>query len=107
MPDDWIDEPYEELPDVTGLKPVRRVRDAATERLEPRDALRRYWGYDSFRSMQAEAVAAAYGVDIDTCAQVWADAFERLFAVELPAPARDLVPSSCAIPAREPKGGAG
>lgn len=58
----------------------------------------------AFARHTAEAVAAAFGVDIDTCAEVWAEEFERLFAVRLPSPARDLVPSTCAIPEREPKG---
>jgi ATP-dependent DNA helicase RecQ len=65
----------EELPDVAGLAPVRSLAQlrsgaggadpgataARTPRpqLAPREALRRYWGFDDFRPLQAEAVAAA------------------------------------------------
>ncbi len=57
----------EELPDVSGLAPVHtlaRLREGPAgpreirEALKPREALQRYWGYDDFRPLQAEAVAA-------------------------------------------------
>jgi ATP-dependent DNA helicase RecQ len=54
-----------DLPDVDGLSPVRSL-DALRgvvvrrrERIDPHEALRRYWGYDRFRPLQGEAVAAA------------------------------------------------
>ena len=56
------DDADELLPDLTGLAPVRSLTDfksAVRERREPRDALRRYWGYDDFRPLQSEAVGAA------------------------------------------------
>jgi len=62
--DDWIDENFDEgtgeedLPDVTGLTPVRRVAQVR-ERLDPIDALRHGWGYDVFRANQREAVDCA------------------------------------------------
>ena len=66
MQPEWVDEAGdEELPDVGGLAPVRsldqlrggtaRVRQAC----EPLAALGKHWGYDAFRPLQAEAVAAA------------------------------------------------
>ncbi|MCK6486821.1 MAG: RecQ family ATP-dependent DNA helicase [Planctomycetes bacterium] len=48
----------EELPDVSGLEPVRRPA-AQRQRREPLAALSHGWGYDSFRPLQGEAVAAA------------------------------------------------
>ncbi len=65
-----------DLPDVSGLAPVRTleqlrsgtragVRDGSDqpagprERLDPLAALKRFWGYDAFRPLQADAVAAA------------------------------------------------
>ncbi|MBA3938638.1 MAG: DEAD/DEAH box helicase, partial [Planctomycetes bacterium] len=55
----------EELPDVEGLTPVRSLADLRAaplpvrvrEKLSPAAALRRYWGYDAFRPLQAESVA--------------------------------------------------
>ncbi len=55
----------EELPDVEGLTPVRSLADLRSgpspahvrEKLTPAAALRRYWGYDAFRPLQAESVA--------------------------------------------------
>ena len=55
----------EELPDVEGLTPVRSLADLrcapapahVREKLTPEAALRRYWGYDAFRPLQAESVA--------------------------------------------------
>jgi len=64
--DEWIDEGFdegsgeEELPDVTGMTPVRRVAQAKVrERVDPIDALRHGWGYDVFRANQREAVDCA------------------------------------------------
>ena len=68
MQPEWVEElGDEELPDVGGLAPVRsleqlRAPPAAArrrERCEPLAALRKHWGYDAFRPLQAEAVAAA------------------------------------------------
>ena len=66
---DFDDEIADDLPDVSGLTPVHslaRLRAgtspaAATvrERLQPREALRRFWGYDDFRPLQSEGVDAA------------------------------------------------
>ena len=60
----------EELPDVGGLAPVRSLAQlrsgggasAVRERLEPRAALEKYWGYPDFRPLQGEAVGAALAV---------------------------------------------
>jgi ATP-dependent DNA helicase RecQ len=55
----YDEEPFEEeLPDVTGLEPVRRPA-SARRRQDPLEALRHGWGYDSFRPLQGEAVTAA------------------------------------------------
>jgi len=48
----------EDLPDVTGLTPVRRPA-ARRERRDPVDALRHGWGYDAFRTHQRAAVDMA------------------------------------------------
>ena len=63
----------DELPDVSGLTPVRSLAEvrggyaagaaggaipAKRERRKPLEALQRYWGYDGFRPLQAEAVDA-------------------------------------------------
>ena len=59
------DESVEELPDVSGLTPVRslaKLREGVVtvrERMQPRDALRRFWGYDDFRTLQSDGVTAA------------------------------------------------
>ncbi len=59
-----------QLPDVDGMAPVRslqQLRDGLggiskiRERLEPLAALRRFWGFDGFRALQQDAVAAALG----------------------------------------------
>ena len=57
----------------------------------------------AFARHTAEAIAASYDVDIDRCAEVWAEDFERLFAVQLPAELRAGVPSDHAVPQREPR----
>ncbi len=52
----------EELPDVTGLAPVRTLaamRTMVRERRAPRVALEKFWGYSDFRPLQGESVAAA------------------------------------------------
>ena len=66
---DFDDDFAEELPDVSGLTPVRSMAHLRTgsavapaqvrERLQPREALRRFWGYDDFRPLQADCVDAA------------------------------------------------
>jgi ATP-dependent DNA helicase RecQ len=57
---DGLDEP-----DVSGMQPVRSIEQLRAvktrERLDPREALRRFWGYDDFRPLQEPAVAAALG----------------------------------------------
>lgn len=64
MNNDYEVDVDEELPDVSGMTPVHtlaRLRDGPAgprERLAPREALRRFWGYDDFRPLQAEAVDA-------------------------------------------------
>src|SRR4051812_38070404 len=68
QPEPWQDEDPEgeDLPDLAGLAPVRSLAQLKAvpargprERLEPAAALKRYWGYDEFRPLQAEAVASA------------------------------------------------
>ena len=66
MQPEWVDEAGdEELPDVGGLAPVRSLEQLRTataqarQACEPLVALRKHWGYDVFRPLQAEAVAAA------------------------------------------------
>ena len=56
----------EEIPDVGGMTAVRSMAQLRTatavavrERMEPRVALEKYWGYTDFRALQGEAVAAA------------------------------------------------
>ena len=52
----------EELPDVSGLSPVRRVQDikaAPRRQRDPVAALTAGWGYDSFRPFQQDAVRCA------------------------------------------------
>lgn len=49
----------EELPILDGLEPVAPQSPSARSRIDPSVALRRYWGYDSFRAQQGEAVCAA------------------------------------------------
>jgi ATP-dependent DNA helicase RecQ len=65
--DDTEDGIDELLPDVSGLTPVRSLADlrrgvaerGPRERRSPQDALRHAFGYDAFRPLQGEAVAAA------------------------------------------------
>lgn len=66
MDNDYDLEVDEVLPDVSGLTPVRsldELRNGTTsgvrERLDPSVALRRFFGYEQFRPLQAEAIAAA------------------------------------------------
>ena len=57
----------QDLPDISGLTPVRSLADlrrptaaaSVRERCAPLDALRRGFGYDAFRPFQGEAVSAA------------------------------------------------
>jgi len=58
--DDWVNEP-----DVSGLKPLRTLADLRSGALAgparpqtPAEALRRGWGYEAFRPLQGEAIAA-------------------------------------------------
>ncbi len=63
MNDDFDDVIDEELPDVTGLAPVRTLGELQTvrQRLHPRQAVQKFWGYPEFRPLQGEAVDAALG----------------------------------------------
>ncbi len=68
-----VEEDQNELPDVSGMTPVRSLAEVRSgyrttaaaslpvpvrERRKPLDALQRFWGYDGFRPLQAEAVDA-------------------------------------------------
>ena len=58
------DEEWVQEPDTSGLTPLRSLADLRTNhqvavRPTPQEALRRGWGYDAFRPLQGEAVAAA------------------------------------------------
>jgi ATP-dependent DNA helicase RecQ len=64
--DEWEGEGEELVPDVSGLTPVHsladlRRRSAVREASTPLEALKRAFGYDAFRPLQAEAVDAALG----------------------------------------------
>ena len=65
-PVDGGDDLVEELPDLDGLTPLRSLADLRQGRtptrsagVTPLAALKKGWGYDTFRPLQGEAVAAA------------------------------------------------